>query len=52
MVYTRRYPSWEIGVVMAMQEALARICKTYSKEIFDLGMPSTFLGDATLKDGL
>jgi hypothetical protein len=39
MIYARRYPSWEIGVVMAMQEALARICETYSKEIFDLGMP-------------
>jgi hypothetical protein len=44
VVYARRYPSWEIGVVMAMQEALARICETYSKEIFDLGMPFHLFG--------
>jgi hypothetical protein len=39
VVYARRYSSWELGAVMAMQEALARICETYSKEIFNLGMP-------------
>jgi hypothetical protein len=44
VVYARRYPSWEIGVVMAMQEALARICETYSKEIFNLGMPFHLFG--------
>jgi hypothetical protein len=44
MVYARRYPSWEIGVVMVMQEALARICETHSKEIFDLDMPFHIFG--------
>jgi hypothetical protein len=44
VVYVRRYLSWEIGVVMAMQEALARICEKYSKEIFDLGMPFHLFG--------
>jgi hypothetical protein len=44
VVYARRYSSWEIGVVMAMQEALACICKTYSKEIFNLGMPFHLFG--------
>jgi hypothetical protein len=44
VVYARRYSSWEIGVVMAMQEALACICETYSKEIFDLGMPFHLFG--------
>jgi hypothetical protein len=44
MVYARRYPSWEIGMVMAMEEALARICETYSKEIFDLGTPFHLFG--------
>jgi hypothetical protein len=34
VVYTIRYPSREIGLVMAMEEVLARICETYSKEIF------------------
>jgi hypothetical protein len=44
VVYARRYSSWELGVVMAMQEALARVCKTYSKEIFNLGMPFHLFG--------
>jgi TolA-binding protein len=44
VVYERRYSSWELGVVMAMQEALARVCETYSKEIFNLGMPFQLLG--------
>jgi hypothetical protein len=44
VVYARRYSSWELGVVMAMQEALARICETYSKEIFNLGMPFQLFG--------
>jgi hypothetical protein len=29
---------------MAMQEALAHICETYSKEIFNLGMPFHLFG--------
>jgi hypothetical protein len=44
VVYTRRYSSWEIGVVMVMKETLARICETYSKEIFNLGMPFHLFG--------
>jgi hypothetical protein len=44
VVYARRYPSWDIGVVMAMPEALARVCETYSKEIFNLGMPFHLFG--------
>jgi hypothetical protein len=44
VVYVRRYPPWEIGVVMAMQEVLAHICETYSKEIFDLGTPFHLFG--------
>jgi hypothetical protein len=34
VVYAIRYPSQEIGLVMAIEEVLARICETYSKEIF------------------
>jgi hypothetical protein len=44
VVYARRYPTWEIGVVMAMEEELACICETYSKEIFDLGTPFHLFG--------
>jgi hypothetical protein len=44
VVYARRYSSWELGVVMTMQEALARICETYSKEIFNLDMPFHLFG--------
>jgi TolA-binding protein len=44
MVYVRKYSSWEIGVVMAMQEAFAHICETYSNEIFDMGMAFHLFG--------
>jgi hypothetical protein len=30
------YPGWETGIMMAMEEALARICGMYPKEIFDM----------------
>jgi hypothetical protein len=40
VVYAKRYPGWEIGIMMAMEEALARICGMYPKEIFD--MDNTF----------
>jgi hypothetical protein len=33
VVYSRMYPGWEIRVMMAMEEALARIYDMYSKEI-------------------
>jgi hypothetical protein len=36
MVYSRMYPGWETGIMMAMEEALARICGMYPKEIFDI----------------
>jgi hypothetical protein len=29
VVYSRMYPGWETGVMMAMEEALARICAMY-----------------------
>jgi hypothetical protein len=29
VVYSRMYPGWETGVMMAMEEALARICGMY-----------------------
>jgi hypothetical protein len=34
------YPGWDIGIMMAMEEALARIYGMYPKEIFD--MDNTF----------
>jgi hypothetical protein len=33
VVYLRMYPGWEIGVMMAIEEALVCICDMYSKEI-------------------
>jgi hypothetical protein len=30
------YPGWDTGFMMAMEEALARICGMYPKEIFDM----------------
>jgi hypothetical protein len=36
VVYSRMYPSWETGVLMAMEEALARICGMYVQEISEL----------------
>jgi hypothetical protein len=36
VVYSRMYPSWEKGVMMAMEEALARICDMYTKEISNM----------------
>jgi hypothetical protein len=36
VVYSRMYPSWDTRIMMAMQEALARICGMYPKEIFDM----------------
>jgi TolA-binding protein len=36
LVYSRMYLGWETGVMMAMEEALARICDMYSKEISKL----------------
>jgi hypothetical protein len=40
VVYSRMYPSWDTGIMMAMEEALARSCIMYPKEIFD--MDNTF----------
>jgi hypothetical protein len=39
IIFTRVYPSWEFGVDMAMQDALARICGSYHGEMHAL---STF----------
>jgi hypothetical protein len=52
VVYSRMYPGWDTGIMMAMEEALARICGMYPKEIFDI-WTTLFnnLGDATMKDG-
>jgi hypothetical protein len=36
VVYSRMYPGWETGVLMAMEEALARICGMYVQEISEL----------------
>jgi hypothetical protein len=36
MVYSRMYPSWETGIMMAMEEALARICGMYVQEISEM----------------
>jgi hypothetical protein len=36
VVYWRMYPGWETGVMMAMEEALARICGMYVQEISEL----------------
>jgi hypothetical protein len=33
VVYSRMYLGWETGIMMAMEEALARICDMYAKEI-------------------
>jgi hypothetical protein len=40
VVYSRMYPGWDIGIMMAMEEALARIYGMYPKELFD--MDNTF----------
>jgi hypothetical protein len=40
VVYSRMYLGWDTGIMMAMEEALARICGMYPKEIFD--MDNTF----------
>jgi hypothetical protein len=36
VVYSRMYPGWETGVMMAMEEALARICGMYVQEISEM----------------
>jgi hypothetical protein len=36
VVYSRMYPGWETGVLMAMEEALGRICGMYVQEISEL----------------
>jgi hypothetical protein len=36
VVYSRMYPGWETGIMMAMEEALDCICGMYPKEIFDM----------------
>jgi hypothetical protein len=36
VVYSRMYPGWETGVLMAMEEALAHICGIYLQEISEL----------------
>jgi hypothetical protein len=33
VVYSRMYPGWETGIMVAMEEALARICDMCAKEI-------------------
>jgi hypothetical protein len=40
VVYSRMYLGWDTGIMMAMEEALARIYDMYPKEIFD--MDNTF----------
>jgi myosin heavy subunit len=40
VVYSQMYPGWDTRIMMAMEEALARICGMYPKEIFD--MDNTF----------
>jgi hypothetical protein len=36
VVYSRMYPGWETGIMMAMEEALAHICDMYVQEISEL----------------
>jgi hypothetical protein len=36
VVYSRMYLGWETGIMMAMEEALARICGMYVQEISEL----------------
>jgi hypothetical protein len=36
VVYSRMYPGWETGVMMAMEEALAHICGMYVQEISEM----------------
>jgi hypothetical protein len=36
VVYSRMYPGWETGIMIAMEEALARICGMYVQEISEL----------------
>jgi hypothetical protein len=36
VVYSRIYPGWETGIMMAMEEALARICVMYVQEISEI----------------
>jgi hypothetical protein len=36
VVYSKMYPGWETGVMMAMEEALARICGMYVQEISEM----------------
>jgi hypothetical protein len=36
VVYSRMYPGWETGIMMAMEEALARICNMYVQEISEM----------------
>jgi hypothetical protein len=36
VVYSRMYPGWETGIMMAMEEALTRICGMYVQEISEL----------------
>jgi hypothetical protein len=36
VVYSRMYPSWETGIMMAMEEALARMCGMYVQEISEM----------------
>jgi hypothetical protein len=36
VVYSRMYPGWETGIMMAMEEALARIYEMYVKEIIEM----------------
>jgi hypothetical protein len=36
VVYSRMYPGWETGVMMAMEEALARLCGMYVQEISEM----------------
>jgi hypothetical protein len=33
VVYSRMYPGWETGIMIAMEEAVARICEMYAREI-------------------
>jgi hypothetical protein len=36
VVYSRMYPGWETGIMMAMKEALAPICGMYVQEISEM----------------
>jgi hypothetical protein len=42
------YPGWETGIMMAMEEALARICDMYAKEISKMDNSLSLVWEAQL----